>query len=56
MPNVETPILTARFECALVHANRLHALQVRKGGLDQPYVSHLFAVCATVLDYGGDED
>lgn len=36
-------------------AARLHAGQVRKG-TSIPYVSHLFAVAALVMEYGGDED
>jgi len=41
------------FEGTLVHASHLHRLQVRKG-TDIPYVSHLLAVAALVLEYGGD--
>lgn len=48
-------MLSARFSEALVFAARLHAAQVRKGG-DTPYVSHLLAVAALVLEQGGDED
>jgi GTP pyrophosphokinase len=47
--------LTVRFEEALIYAARLHARQVRKGS-GVPYVSHLLAVCALVLEFGGDED
>lgn len=47
--------LTARFDQALVVASELHREQRRKGG-DVPYVSHLLAVCAIVLEHGGDED
>jgi (p)ppGpp synthase/HD superfamily hydrolase len=47
--------LTARFEDALVMATRLHAPQVRKGS-EVPYIAHLLAVTAIVLEYGGDED
>ncbi|MGH7108998.1 MAG: HD domain-containing protein [Stellaceae bacterium] len=47
--------LTARFEAALVFAARAHAGQERKGtGI--PYVSHLLAVAALVLEQGGGED
>lgn len=49
------PLLTDRFDQALVLANRVHRDQCRKG-TDIPYVSHLLAVCALVLEYGGDED
>ncbi len=48
-------MLTARFEQALVYASRLHARQLRKGSAT-PYVSHLLAVAALVLEHGGDED
>jgi GTP pyrophosphokinase len=48
-------VLSPRFEDALVYATRLHANQRRKGS-GIPYVAHLLAVCAIVLDYGGGED
>lgn len=44
-----------RFEEALVYATRLHAQQFRKG-TDVPYVAHLLAVAALVLENGGNED
>jgi (p)ppGpp synthase/HD superfamily hydrolase len=47
--------LTARFNDALQYAVQLHAGQVRKAG-GEPYIAHLLAVAALVLDYGGDED
>jgi len=47
--------MTTRFEDALVMTTRLHAQQKRKG-TDIPYISHLMAVCAIVLEHGGDED
>jgi (p)ppGpp synthase/HD superfamily hydrolase len=47
--------LTARFEEALSYAFRLHQGQFRKG-TETPYVSHLMAVAALVLENGGDED
>jgi (p)ppGpp synthase/HD superfamily hydrolase len=47
--------LTDRFERALLYANHVHGGQVRKG-TSTPYVAHLLAVSATVLEYGGDED
>jgi (p)ppGpp synthase/HD superfamily hydrolase len=47
--------LSPRFSEALVFANKLHTAQVRKGtGI--PYVAHLLAVSALVLESGGDED
>ena len=48
-------MLTERFERALVYANHLHREQRRKGS-GVPYVSHLLAVCALTLEYGGGED
>jgi (p)ppGpp synthase/HD superfamily hydrolase len=50
-----TELLTDRFSDALTYAARLHSRQTRKGN-DIPYVAHLLAVCATVLEWGGDED
>ena len=54
---VETaiPKLTSRFEDALQYATKLHARQTRKG-TTIPYVSHLLAVTAIVLEDGGSED
>ena len=48
-------MLTDRFSEALVFAEKLHREQTRKGN-DIPYVAHLLAVAAMVLEYGGDED
>jgi (p)ppGpp synthase/HD superfamily hydrolase len=49
------PNLTTRFENALVYALQLHASQKRKGtGI--PYISHLLAVTALVIQDGGSED
>jgi GTP pyrophosphokinase len=45
----------SRFDVALVYASQLHRDQLRKG-TDIPYVSHLLAVTAIVLEYGGTED
>lgn len=47
--------LTNRFDDALVYASRLHRDQDRKG-TEVPYVSHLLAVSALVLEAGGTED
>ena len=47
--------LSPRFDDALSYASRLHAGQPRKGS-DIPYIAHLLAVTAIVLDYGGTED
>jgi HD domain len=48
-------MLTDRFNRALLYATHIHGGQVRKG-TSTPYVAHLLAVAATVLEYGGDED
>ena len=47
--------LTERFERALQYAARLHSGQFRKGS-GVPYVSHLLAVAAIVMENDGDED
>ena len=47
--------LTARFDAALALAAFLHNGQKRKG-TDIPYISHLLAVAAIVLEHGGSED
>jgi (p)ppGpp synthase/HD superfamily hydrolase len=44
-----------RLADALAYAARAHAGQLRKG-TQIPYVSHLLAVCALVLEDGGSED
>ena len=46
---------TARLEEALVYATRLHNGQSRKG-TEIPYLAHLLAVTALVIEWGGDED
>ena len=48
-------MLTDRFTDALTFAEQLHRTQTRKGN-DIPYVAHLLAVTATVLEWGGDEE
>ncbi len=47
--------MTERFDDALVFACRLHRQQARKGS-GVPYISHLLAVAALVIEAGGDED
>ena len=47
--------LSSRFDQALLYAHHLHRNQTRKG-TSIPYISHLFAVTALVLEDGGDED
>ena len=48
-------VLTDRFDRALLYAMHVHGGQARKG-TSIPYVAHLLAVAATVLEYGGSED
>ena len=48
-------LLTDRFGEALTFAEQTHRRQLRKGTAI-PYVSHLLAVAALVLEHGGDED
>jgi (p)ppGpp synthase/HD superfamily hydrolase len=50
-----TAFLTSRFEDALRFASEVHRTQTRKGG-GIPYIAHLLAVTALVLENGGDED
>jgi (p)ppGpp synthase/HD superfamily hydrolase len=50
-----TTVLTDRFDRALLYATYVHGGQLRKG-TSTPYVAHLLAVAATVLEYEGDED
>lgn len=46
--------LTSKFDDALLYASQLHREQARKG-TQIPYISHLLAVSAFVLEYGGTE-
>ena len=55
MTQEKDPRLTPQFEDALIYAARVHALQKRKG-TDIPYIAHLLAVTALVLESGGDAD
>jgi len=48
-------LLTDRFDRALAYASEAHRNQVRKG-TSTPYLAHLLAVAALVLEHGGDED
>ena len=50
-----SPFLTRRFHLALQVASELHLEQARKD-TEIPYIAHLMAVCALVLEAGGDED
>lgn len=47
--------LTDRFSDAFVFAEKAHRLKARKS-TTIPYISHLMAVSAFVLEYGGTED
>ncbi len=51
---IETPLLSPKFALALQFANEIHGTQQRKGA-GAPYISHLMAVSASVLEYGGNE-
>ena len=48
--------LGERFRGAMVFAAELHAGQVKKGGHNIPYISHLLGVTSLVIEAGGDED
>ncbi|HLH06078.1 MAG TPA: HD domain-containing protein [Terriglobales bacterium] len=48
--------LGQRFRRALLLAAELHADQVKKGGHNIPYISHLLGVTSLVIEFGGDED
>ncbi len=49
------PDFSPRFDQALVYAHQLHATQTRKG-TTVPYIGHLLAVAAIVIENGGAED
>jgi hypothetical protein len=53
MPSGCQPFLTRRFDLALQFASGLHHTQCRKG-TPVPYISHLMAVSAIVLEAGGE--
>src|SRR3974390_1735933 len=48
-------VLTDRFDRALLYATHVHGGQARKG-TSIPYIAHLLAVSATILEYAGSED
>ena len=54
-PNRPMPALGSRFSEAFLFAAEKHALQTRKRTA-VPYISHLMAVAALVLEAGGNED
>jgi len=51
----DTPLTTGRFDDALAFASAHHRRQLRKG-TPIPYVAHLLAVAAIVLEMRGSED
>jgi (p)ppGpp synthase/HD superfamily hydrolase len=51
----DATVLTDRFDRALLYATHVRGGQVRKGA-SIPYIAHLLAVAATVLEYDGCED
>jgi (p)ppGpp synthase/HD superfamily hydrolase len=51
----DDPLLTPRFDAALLYASEHHRSQLRKR-TDIPYLAHLLAVTALVLEAGGGED
>jgi (p)ppGpp synthase/HD superfamily hydrolase len=51
----DAAVLTDRFDRALLYATHVHGGQVRKATC-VPYIAHLLAVAATVLEYNGSED
>jgi (p)ppGpp synthase/HD superfamily hydrolase len=54
MPHKLNQLLSNKFDEALQLASHLHREQARKG-TQIPYISHVLAVAALVLDYGGTE-
>jgi (p)ppGpp synthase/HD superfamily hydrolase len=55
MADASSPLLTSRFRSAMQFSLELHASQLRKS-TQVPYIAHLLAVAALVLEDGGDED
>lgn len=53
--HTELPILTDRFEAALVYALEKHRHQLRKS-TQIPYMSHVLQVAGIVIEHGGSED
>jgi (p)ppGpp synthase/HD superfamily hydrolase len=51
----DSTTLTDRFDRALLYATHIHGGQLRKG-TGVPYIAHLLAVAATVLEFDGSED
>ena len=55
MGSMPEGMLTERFAEAVAYAAAVHAGDVRKGTEGVPYLAHLLAVAALVLEGGGDE-
>src|SRR5690349_5020729 len=55
MELVPSAYFSRRMSDAFDYARALHAKQVRKG-TTVPYIGHLLAVTALVIEHGGDED
>jgi (p)ppGpp synthase/HD superfamily hydrolase len=55
MAHVDRALLTERFDAALLLAHKVHRRQTRKKTA-VPYMAHVMAVTALVLEYGGTED
>jgi GTP pyrophosphokinase len=53
--HTETPLLTARFDEALLLATAHHRTQLRNG-TQVPYTAHLLAVASLTFEMGGSED
>jgi (p)ppGpp synthase/HD superfamily hydrolase len=53
--STQDPLLSDQFQEAFNYAFKLHRNQIRKGSYI-PYLSHLMAVAALVLESGGDEE
>lgn len=53
-PQTDHPILGPEYADAFLMAADVHSRQLRKGS-QTPYLAHLMAVSALVLEYGGDE-
>lgn len=56
MSDTAQTALGERFRRAMVFAAELHQRQVKKGGHNIPYISHLLGVTSLVIEAGGDED
>lgn len=52
---MSSTMLTGRFDDAFLYAHERHGNQRRKGA-GAPFIAHVMAVAALVLEHGGDED